>query len=513
MKLPHIGSLDSSFDSIMATDMGVLARDVFIDSKLGVNRRPGYSVYTYTANPSILPGVAGTGSGSIFGAFYWALKDRLYVAHEMDGVGNYNKLSIGVYSKALVFQAIKISPDDDQSAANSGAARHAWSVKKTHFVETADGTRLLCPTGTSILRIDTSIPTTGDTGSLYSAGGGDYYAGTGDSIQTTNAPQKCTHIAFIDQMIVANIKGSGQFQFSSVGDETSWPTGSMFTAESMPDNLVALDVWKQRIWLFGERTIEEWATTGDSDIAVRVSTFNIGLGAVDSLVKTVDGFYFLDDSFRPVLFNGTSYETLGGPITKNIQALTLPKEVISTYVDKDDRPFYIVSSHSDRKAFVFDVKNKVWYQWGKYTTTAAEQIELGYDIVTPVPAWNRYVATSTIDYKLFKLDNDLYQDNANTIKCLWETGNIDNDNYSKKKPAKLILKAKTGTAGTLMIQHNKDNAGWSPEEQISLRDSGNTDMFIPLNIGGYYRSIKFRLSFTDDYSFVFGGIFNEDQQF
>ena len=526
-KIPSSGIQYSSIDPIMATSTGVFANDIYIDSEKGVNRRFGTAYTAATAlnnlgntvayGPSGLSATSYFGKFGVIGSYYWANRDQFYTVHDGKGLEGANWVYIQSLDKQNVARAVNIYPDDNQTATGDDSITKArWRVSSVAtFAENATGNYLVVATGGNLIRVDTIKPISTEPGpvggftntDLYIGGGGDGWSGRGDIIDTTNCPTKASHVAFLDQMMIANEMGSGRFQVSAVADETSWPVARMFTAESMPDDLKALDVWKQRLFLFGAQTIEQWISTGDSDVIIKVQTYDIGLGPIASLCKTTDGFYFLDHTFRPVLFNGSSYTVLGESVTKTFQALSYPNQIRGTYISKNDIPFYVISSHPDKKSYAFDIKNKVWYQWGNYNRTTGGYDELLWDTVTHVPDWNKYMATTRLDWKIYNLSDTAYQDNSNTIRSAFETGNIDHGTFQRKITQKLILKVRTGDgSGVLMFQYNTDNKGWSQEKQIDLGAVGVTDFNIPIYIGGMYRSRKYRISFSDNLPFVFAGM-------
>jgi len=70
-------------------------------------------------------------------------------------------------------------------------------------------------------------------------------------------------IDFIDGYFLALIAGSQIVQWSAIEDGTSWNPGNFFQVSIFPDNVIAMKVEHQEIWLFGPKKTVPYYNTGD----------------------------------------------------------------------------------------------------------------------------------------------------------------------------------------------------------------------------------------------------------
>jgi hypothetical protein len=116
---------------------------------------------------------------------------------------------------------------------------------------TVSGYVSMADDGTRILIVD------GVNGYYY-----DTVADTFSTIVDADFPAGATSCAFLAGRMIANEPNTGQFRWSDLYAAT-WPSLNFATAESSPDNLVAVFVNAGQLMLMGGATTEWWATTGD----------------------------------------------------------------------------------------------------------------------------------------------------------------------------------------------------------------------------------------------------------
>lgn len=103
-------------------------------------------------------------------------------------------------------------------------------------------------------------------------------------------------IAFLNQRLIVNKPDTGQFYISAIADGRVWDALDFATAESSPDNLVAVIADAGQLVLFGERTTELWGDSGSLDFPfsrIGSSAVEWGLAAKFSLCKFDDSLMFL----------------------------------------------------------------------------------------------------------------------------------------------------------------------------------------------------------------------------
>lgn len=93
-----------------------------------------------------------------------------------------------------------------------------------------------------------------------------------------------------------------RFAFTDVLDVGSISALSYYTAESSPDSLVAGRVVGELYYLFGTKTIEAWAQTGDADDPFSLQlgmTQQVGCACRDGIIRADNTLFFLDHAFNP----------------------------------------------------------------------------------------------------------------------------------------------------------------------------------------------------------------------
>lgn len=87
-----------------------------------------------------------------------------------------------------------------------------------------------------------------------------------------------TGVTILNGRFVVNENNSGRFWWSDILDGFSWGGLSYATAETAPDNLLAVFASGEALWLFGEYTTEVWVPTADPDLPFQ----RVGGGAIQA---------------------------------------------------------------------------------------------------------------------------------------------------------------------------------------------------------------------------------------
>ena len=108
--------------------------------------------------------------------------------------------------------------------------------------------------------------------------------------------------AFLNRQIIMDGDG-GRFQVADVGDPDDINALNFATAESAPDDTIAVGVFDELLHLFGtgstDGTVETWENTGVGNPPfnkVRGATKQFGLGAVHSIAKSDEFLYCLSSN-------------------------------------------------------------------------------------------------------------------------------------------------------------------------------------------------------------------------
>ncbi len=203
----------------------------------------------------------------------------------------------------------------------------------------ADGSRLYCVLGDSLYRVDGSIPASRITNigasssatGIYNAAVGYNYivfadaAGVGaldtsaDTFSGTSTGSYslsvvCKDVEYVDGRFVY-ISGSDSLVYwSEVNDPMNVDALSFFDAESRPDTNEALAVIGNDLYVFGDRSVERFRSTGNAAAPFqRVTNSIIAVGYVGGMIKLSDRVVFIG---REVGSGVGVYELSGSSLRK-----------------------------------------------------------------------------------------------------------------------------------------------------------------------------------------------------
>jgi len=312
-------------------------------------------------------------------------------------------------------------------------------------------------------------------------------------IVDADAPTKVTHVAFLDQFILANEVGTGRFHFADfVGDPDIWFAIDVFTAEANPDNLIALYVNKRIIYLIGTQSIEFWANNGiDPFIRLQGTTTGRGVIGKHSTVFVNEVAYFLDDRRRFVSLVGTDLKIISTPFDKTIQNFDTVDDVLSDYVTIDGRHFILLTFPTEDRTLVYDLGGDYWGEWSYWDQGNNIRRRFLGNAYVYARGFNLHVFGSFRDGKIYTMSKDFFSDDGDDILFEKITGHIDYDTPDKDKISyKLTMRLKSGTGIGL-------GGNTEPNLQFSFRDNGNPQFgnvrFISLKTRGntaFIRTIR-----------------------
>lgn len=124
------------------------------------------------------------------------------------------------------------------------------------------------------------------------------YLTDGATVSTVAFPDDAgvSSVAYIDGYFLAARTGTQRFYWSTILDGSAWDALDYASAERQPDNLVAITVVNDRIFLFGEIGIEPWVTTGNGDTPfqrIEGQYYNKGCKSRDTIALLDNTVFFV----------------------------------------------------------------------------------------------------------------------------------------------------------------------------------------------------------------------------
>lgn len=151
---------------------------------------------------------------------------------------------------------------------------------------------------------------------LVATSGGTAYvvtAGAATAITVGTSSGDITSVAELGQRHLFTEDGTGRFWWSAVGDPTTVSNTSFATAESEPDNLLSVQTYRGRVFLYGTQTVEPWVPTGDQDrafVSVPGGVINRGLIGRDAITRADNAIFHVTPLGQVMMFRGGGMERI-----------------------------------------------------------------------------------------------------------------------------------------------------------------------------------------------------------
>lgn len=245
-----------------------------------------------------------------------------------------------------------------------------------------------------------------------------YLPATNDFAQITDGDfQPANTVAFINSLFVFDWKGTNKFFVSDVLDGRSYDSLMFGSAESKPDNVIAVRNANGVLLLLGEKTTESWDHTGASSLPFqrfKGGTIDHGIAAPHAICD--------EDSARFFLGNDLIFYRLDGLSARRVSTHAIEKEW-ATYSKTDDafcfpvsyggHKFIHVTFPTAGKTWAFDIASKyLWHERMSWDATGREVKWRGACCVT---AYNKTLIGDANSGRIGYLDPSTYTEFGDPI--------------------------------------------------------------------------------------------------
>lgn len=245
------------------------------------------------------------------------------------------------------------------------------------------------------------IITTGDKG----------YQLTGTSLIEITDPdfQNGNSVTYLNQQMIYDGNG-GQFQVSDVGDPDSHQPNNFATAESAPDDTIRVFAFRERVYIFGEKSVETWYNSGTGNppfARLNGGTMNVGLAAIHSVDSTDDFCYFLGDDRRVYRFSSHQPQNITSiAVSHQIDLLGDVSDAVGGIARIEGQSFYVLTFPSGNKTFAFNEQSGAWFN---LSTGADEQRYIGESYAE---VYGKRLIADKASGSVLELDLDAFDDNG-----------------------------------------------------------------------------------------------------
>lgn len=317
-------------------------------------------------------------------------------------------------------------------------------------------------------------------------------------------------VTFLDSFFLVNKPSSAQFHKSASYNGAAWDALEFATAESGPDNLVAVKSTQSRAVLFGERSIEHWAHTGALDFPFsRISgaTSDWGLAARQSVASFNSSLIFLAKSrhgeVQVCWLNGYTLERVSTHDLENlINNYSGVSDATGLSFIYNGHQFYQLNFTSVGKSWLYDGASGLW---SELKTDAGRH--LSDKSVTFIDSIK---TASYTDGKIFTVNGNDFTDDGIPIRSSFTTKHSFN-NLERASISELQVDCETGNGVNIepriMMQVSKDGGHtWSNERFGNLGVIGDYKARARFTRLGQAEDWVFRFSITDPVKRVILGV-------
>jgi hypothetical protein len=332
---------------------------------------------------------------------------------------------------------------------------------------------------------------------------------TVSKITDDSFPSNPETVTYQDGYFLISIKGSGRVYISDLNDGTSWDSTMYFNAERIGDDTKAVESFHGDVIVFGEDTIEFWYNSGDTVPFDRKpgTTQHIGLGGQHSVAQVANTIFFLTDSYQVATFSGYQPKPVSTrSIDYQISQYSKKDDAIGMGINIEGNAFYVLTFPTANATWCYNAATDFWHQLMSF----------------PAPYQNRWRGNCYVFFndkhlvgdlkngKIYELDFDTFQDNAETVRRTRVSEQINKEGKNIfHHSLEIFFKSGVGlitgqgSDPQVMLQYSDDGGHtWSNEIWRSAGKIGNYNWRVVWNRLGVSRNRNYKVTVTDPVKWV-----------
>lgn len=347
-----------------------------------------------------------------------------------------------------------------------------------------------------------------DNGTLCAIANGANIVTTDLSTLTTmadaDAPTTVTHIAYLDGYILATY-GDGRVGYSDLNSMTAWQALSFFTAESRPDDVVAMKEGFREICAVGRESVEFWMNDGVNPFSrISGSAQPFGISAPQSLALVGSTWMWLGDKRRFMTMQGRQVTPVSSPYDRVIQRYASVDDAVGYATSIDGYPLYVLNFPTARQTLVYNYETQMWGKWGYWDSARGQYQRYRGQTYCYAKSWNFHLVGDYANGIIYKAARTTFSDDGNTIRSLLRTAPVSYGTTSTKESRCFRLRCKRGLGDAttadpqIMMRQRIDNkASWQNERWKSLGQVGKHELTIDWRRNGIFKTVQRELIHTD----------------
>lgn len=248
--------------------------------------------------------------------------------------------------------------------------------------------------------------------------GARYYALdlTAGTVSVITAAPRGRFPVFLNQRILYQGE-DGQTYYSELNDPTNIPGLNLFTAESLPDEIVAILTTEDQIWLLGGESSEAWDNRGNSDNPfTRIDGGVIFTGCQHpfTALRCDNSIWMVgtnkDGANMVWRSNGFNFLRVS---TSDVERFLAASEEVTAYSYQEEGHTFVVFN-SEQGTRAFDIKTNEWHERAWMNRETGEQERQRQEFCAYV--YGQHLVGDYESGKVYRQGLDLYTDAGQEIR-------------------------------------------------------------------------------------------------
>lgn len=345
-----------------------------------------------------------------------------------------------------------------------------------------------------------------DSGMLVAAGAQIVeFNGETTKILSEEAPL-ASHVAVVDNFVLANEVASGRFYHSGAGAYNKWDPLDTFAASGSPDEISALIVTPFReVLVAGPNSIEQFERlpSGDPPFFRRWSVGE-GLFAPYTFCFEDNTAWGISEKFELARYSGQTQQSTSDDIGRTLDAIedwedawAQPLQVLGQKFILLQVPNAVNPYGSKGLTFLYDYRQQKWstlYGWDAEKNLPARW-----------PGWSVYKLWGRVfvggEGKIYELTPNTYYQGGNLSRMLFRTAHFSELGEMRIDQLRMRFRRGLGTytsKSKISVRANRDNKGFGSWVRRDFGLRGEREMVIHFGNFGCAHTWQFEVQITDD---------------
>lgn len=340
----------------------------------------------------------------------------------------------------------------------------------------------------------------------------------------TGLPSSVGFVESIDGYFIVTENNSGRFYISGILDGLSWDALDFATAESNPDNLVALANVTGQLYLMGSRTFEVWTNSGAE--AFPFSRINGAIGTSGTMAahtvcvndgmvlwvgqdKYGNGNVFLMQGYRPQRISTEAIELV-------LNYIPYPTQMRGYMYQSEGHTFYCITGGGLETTLVYDLATKLWHERAYFNSNGHFEQHLAADLMY---CFNKHICCDRRNGNVYEMSMSAYDDAGETIVRERIYTHLSEENkYIRFNRLEIGIEAGVGLDDTtgngynpvLSLQLSRDGARtWSDWNNVEIGKAGQFRTRVIFRRLGIAYQMTFRIRISEPVKVMITGSYLE----